>query len=118
MRLPRLLSIIGLLLVITLSFGQTPPPPTSTPFTGSEITKLKLLSAYKSALLAQQNAQAALQKVIGDWNAAQEAAAQAEKLPKGTTFQIDPNSDTVKVVPPPAPASAKKEEKAPPAEKK
>jgi hypothetical protein len=117
MRFPRPRIIIGyVLLFFTLAFaywvfGQASP----SPFTGSEISKLRLLSSYKTALLAQQNfnaAQQAAQHALAEWNAATEQAVKEEKLAKGTTFQVDVNTDSVTVVPP-RPEQAKKEAPAP-----
>ena len=130
MRFPRPLSLLTLLPLLSLTLlvslgvvAQAPAPANvpngPAPFTGSELTKLRLLSTYKTALLAQQNfnaVQQTTQKAINEWNAAIEQAVKDEKLPKGTTFQVDVSKDEVLMVTPhstPIPANPPVKKEAP-----
>ncbi len=108
MRLPRFRSLLPLLLtLLTLLtggfiFSQSSPQKTVT----NELTKLKLLNSYKTALIAQQNfnaAQAAAQRALAEWNAVSEQAIKDERLAKGTTFQPNIDKEEVVIIPPKTP---------------
>src|SRR5208282_3199318 len=93
MRLLRLLPIL-ILLGGSLLSQTAPPPPAAPPAPPkiSELSRLRLLSSYKTALIAQQNfnaTQQAAQKALADWTAASAQVIEDEKLAKGTSFQVD-----------------------------
>lgn len=111
---------VSLLLFTLLSgvlcFAGSPAPKISEPGSAelSELSKLRLLSAYQKALLTQvpfQQAKEALDKAVAAFNEAAAVAVKENKLPDGTTFQVDINAQDVKIVPPPPkPAEAPKPE--------
>ena len=77
----------------------------------SDEAKVRLLSSYKSALIAQTNAALAQQKLqlaIQSFQALAEKEAAAGKFPKGTTFQVNVDTDEVTAIEP-----QKKDEKKP-----
>jgi len=87
-----------------------------------EVAKLRLVTAYQKALLAQvpfQQAQEAFNKAVAAYNEVSAATAKENNLPEGTTFQIDVNTQAVKIVPPPPkPAEPAKPTETKPAEPK
>lgn len=79
----------------------------------SEIKRLYVLDAYKSAVLAQlqaNEAQARLQQAMARYNEITKEASEAESQPSGTTYQPNIDAGTV-VAQPPAPKTEPKQEK-------
>ena len=88
MRLPRpirvyhyvVAAIIYLSVMTAAILSQSPP---TKPFTGSELTKLRILNCYKSAYLAQQaflSAKNDADRKLQEWNIVTEQAIKDEKL--------------------------------------
>lgn len=112
----RCLSLLFFLVIALSAWSQqapptvvpSPPAGTTTVTSVSEVTKLRLLSAYKSALLAQNaaaEAQQVLQRAVDVYNAATKKAAVDEKLPEGTKFNVDLAKEEVSAQLPAPPAS-------------
>lgn len=77
-----------------------------------EASKTRLLSKYKSAVIAQTNyalAQQRMQQAIKEYQDARDKEVKENNLPKGTDFKVDIDADEVTVIePPPAPKPEKK----------
>ena len=100
------------LAVCGVAFAADSPAPKPLP----ESSKLRLVVAFQSALLAQDQTQIAqrnLNEAVARFNAAQEAEAKSNDLPAGTTFRVNPDTKDVTVVPPPAPPAPVEAPKAP-----
>ena len=109
--------VFFLLLFCVVSFAQSPAPPAAAPSptappapTYSELSKLKILSAYKTALLAQtarDNAQMQMDLSIATFR---NVVAQEDKvngLPEGTQASVNIAKEEVNpIVPPPQTAGA------------
>lgn len=88
-----------------------------------EVSKLRVLSAFKSGMLAQaeaQRAQNAFQAKAKAYSDLVEREIEANHLPKGTTLQVDADAESVMVILPKQseekkPAEPAKKPNAPPA---
>lgn len=97
--------VIGLL---TWARSQDKPSTPSTAPTVSADTRLQLLNAYKSAIIAQENvghAQQRFQQMVATFNQLQSDRAKADKFPEGTTFTVNLDTDEVTPVLPKPPES-------------
>lgn len=78
--------------------------------TVSPDTRLQLLNAYKSAIIAQENvghAQQRFQQMVATFNQLQADRAKADKFPEGTTFTVNLDTDEVTPVLPKPDGGAK-----------
>ena len=89
--------IAGLLLLASFAYAAEAPSLTAE-------VKATLLSKYKSVLLEQAKVQSKIAEFNVEYNKA------LAGLPKGTQISVDPDKDSVDVIPPPEP---KKEEAKP-----
>lgn len=104
------LAVLLALAIILLAQGAAPPAPT-------ELQRLRLLSSYSHALMAQQAAQSA----TAEFNSARDAytkladdIATEMKLPKGSQFTIDIPKQSVAIQVPPPPVADKPSAPTPP----
>ena len=114
-------SVVPCFSQLQLSHGSNSPEKSNAPDSLPDLSALRILVAYQKALLLQapfQQAQDAFNKGVANYNAVQEEERKANKLPEGTTFQVDVNTQTVKIVlPAPKPPEQKPGEASAPAEK-
>lgn len=107
----RLIAALLVSVLAALSFGQTPPKQPEV----TELSKLKLLNAYKDALLKQAavtKAQADFQAAVTAYQGEAAVVIKDEKLPEGTGFNVDSEKNTVVVVlPAPKPEPQKPQSK-------
>src|SRR5438552_18222270 len=103
------ISLILLSFCAILLLAQAPPSPADINSPAHEVQRLRLLSGFQKALLAQaaaQQAQAAFESARQQYTDLADRTAEELGMAKGSEFRIDASAGRVTIIAPPSPPPA------------